>query len=446
MIRLASDKRAAIGLIGLGAYRFLIDWIYINVISQVYAYTGLIDNRSTQNLILSWVLFFLFYFIVRPLLYTEQEGISHVIITTIYLLSFIPFTSSVYMGITPPTFTLCNSIYWFVLIMASRYVAALPKKRLPKLRLSSLEVNDTFVAIVGVMSLLVVFYISGRYAHFRLNFNLFTVYDLRLEAREFGMSTIAAYLFAWTKAVNTLMLAFCLIKRKRLMSVVYFAIQMLSFGIDGSKTTFFLPFLVLIVVKLYDRISVDKLKVLFFYGVAGGSLLAVAEYIFGHTIVLTTLFIRRVLYVPSLINVQYYDFFTTHVPDYFRGSFLRLFGMISPYAADGGISRLIGRVYYGSSTMNCNNGLLSDAISNLGYIGIFVMPLLIVFFLNLFDRSTLGLDRRLVLVSGVFIALNLISTSFMTVLVTHGFLLLILLTWIMKPEDLKIPSVAMEVN
>ena len=89
--------------------------------------------------------------------------------------------------------------------------------------------------------------------------------------------------------------------------------------------------------------------------------------------------------------------------------------------------------------MNCNKGLLSDAISNLGYAGIFIMPVIIVFFLHLFDRSTAGLDKRLVLVSGVFIALNLISTSFMTVLVTHGFLLLIVLTWLMKPEDLYVP-------
>lgn len=294
--------------------------------------------------------------------------------------------------------------------------------------------------------MVVVLYVSRRYTHFRLNFNLLTVYDLRLEAREFGMSILATYLFAWTKAVNTLMLTYGLIKKKHVMAVLYFAIQMLSFGIDGSKSTFSLPFLVLIVVKMYDKITVGKLKMWFIYGAAGESLLAAAEYVFGHTVFLITLFIRRILFVPSILNVHYFDFFTTNEPDFFCGSFIRLFGAASPYAEDDGISRMIGRVYFGSPTMNYNNVILSDAISNLGYAGIFIMPIIIVFFLHLFDCSTVGLDKRLVLVSGVFIALNLIITSFMMVLITHGSLLLIVLTWMMKPEDLYIPIKTEEVN
>lgn len=427
-------------------YRILLDYIYFNIISPVFGYSGFKDNRTFESGLISWLLFIAFYFLAKKLLYTEREGISHVIITLLYILSFIPFTSSVYAGITTISFVIWNSIYWFILLIVSRHILNLPLTRLPNIKLDRMTISDRFVAIVGVISLFVVLYVSGRYAHFRLNFNLFTVYDLRLEAREFGMSTLVTYLFAWTKAVNTLMLAYCLIKKKHLMTILYFAIQMLSFGIDGSKSTFFLPFLVLIVVKMYNMITVKKLKMLFFYAGVGGVLISAAEYVFGHTIYLTTLFVRRLLFVPSLLNVQYFDYFTNHEPDFFRGSFLRLFGAASPYADTGGISRTIGKVYYGSSVMNCNNGLLSDAVSNLGYVGIFVMPIVIVFFLHLFDRSTAGLDKRLVLVSGVYIALNLMSAAFMTVLVTHGFLILILLTWVMKPEDLYIPLKTVEVS
>jgi hypothetical protein len=445
-MKLRYNNKSVIGFIGLVVFRLLLDWVYFNIISPIYAYSGFIDNRNAQNLIVSWGIFILFYFFMKRILYTEQEGVLHVIVSLLYLLSFIPFTSSIYAGITPPAFILWNSMYWIVLILASSYALQLPKKRLPKVNLNNLEIGDRFVAIVGFISLVVVVYVSARYTGFRLNFNLFTVYDLRLEAREFGMPTLVTYLFAWTKAVNTLMLAFCLIKDKKLMSILYFSIQMLSFGIDGSKSTFFLPFLVLLVVKLYDKITVGKLKMLFFYGAAGGTLLAIAEKMFANSIYLTTLFIRRVLYVPSILNVYYFDYFTSHEPDLFRGSFLRLVGAVSPYAVDGGISRMIGKVYFGSATMNCNNGLLSDAISNLGHVGIFIMPIVIVFFLHLLDRSTYGLDKRLILVSGVFIALNLISTSFTTVLITHGFLLIILLTWVMKPEDLYNPKAMLEVN
>lgn len=440
------NKRTLIGFVGIILYRVLLDWNYFNIISPNFSYSGFIDNRTTSGLFISWILLILFYFLARHLIYTEQEGMSHVIVTLLFLLSFIPFTTCIYAGLTTNVFILCYLIYWFVLITSSKHLMRSSKKTYTKLSLNHIEINDTFVALVGLISFLVVVYISGRYAHFRLNFNLFNVYDLRMEAREYNMPTIFSYLFAWTKATNTIMFAYCLIKKKRIMAFLYFAIQMLSFGIDGSKTTFFLPFLVLLAVMFYGRITVGNLKLMICYGCAIGVLLAIMEYNFINSFYLSTLFVRRVLFVPNLLNIQYFDFFSANSPDYFRGSFLRLFGAKSLYESYGGVSRMIGRIYYSSATMNCNNGLFSDAISNLGYFGLIIMPIVLVFFLNLFDRTSSGLDKRLVLASGVYITINLISTSLTTVLVTHGFLLIILLTWIMKPENLNASDVTLNVN
>ena len=197
-----------------------------------------------------------------------------------------------------------------------------------------------------------------------------------------------------------------------------------------------MPFLVIIAVVVYNIISSVALKLFVVYGLAGGSILALIEFLLLGSMNIATLFVRRLLFVPALLNEQYFDYFTKNQPDYFRGSFLRIIGAESPYASDGGIARMIGRVYYGSNVMNCNNGLFSDAFSNLGYIGVFVMPAIIVFFLYVFDCSTCGLDKRIVLASGLFVSLNIMSTSFTMVLLTHGFLVLILLTWMMNPENI----------
>ena len=425
-----------IGLLGLIIYRVMLDVVYFNIISPVYAYAGFIDARDTRHLVVSWILFFVFYLFMRDIIFTEDDGIMHIVVMVLYCIVFVPFTSSVYMGFTTWVFVFWHSLYWIVFITVARCAFYMPKKRLPVLKVSQLWLDDRIVVAIGVAAFFVVFFISGRYAHFRLNFDLFSVYDLRLEARNFGMPTIMAYMFSWTKAINTIMLAYTLVRKRYELAAFFFAIQMLSFGIDGSKSTFFMPFLVIIAVVVYNIISSVALKLFVVYGLAGGSILALIEYLLLGSMNIATLFVRRLLFVPALLNEQYFDYFTKNQPDYFRGSFLRIIGAESPYASDGGIARMIGRVYYGSDVMNCNNGLFSDAFSNLGYIGVFVMPAIIVFFLYVFDRSTCGLDKRIVLASGLFVSLNIMSTSFTMVLLTHGFLVLILLTWMMNPENI----------
>ena len=77
--------------------------------------------------------------------------------------------------------------------------------------------------------------------------------------------------------------------------------------------------------------------------------------------------------------------------------------------------------------MNCNSGLLSDAVSNLGYLGIVCMPLVLSFVLVLLDKCSKGLDPRIYLTTSLSIAMTLINTNLFTALLTHGILMLMLL-------------------
>ena len=430
------DRRSVKVFACLVLYRIFLDIVYVNIINPVYFYAGFLDKRTTTGCFVSWIIFFIFYHLSRGIIYNKEYRISSIIVSILFLVSFIPFTSCIYMGVAPGIFILWNCIYWMVLLIFERYILSLDNRELPELKMNSVKVDDKFVIIVGLLSLTLVMYISGVYTHFRLNFDLFNVYGYRLEARDFNMPTILRYLFAWTKGINTLMLAYCIIKKKFLMSICYFAVQMLSFGIDGSKATFFLPFLVIIVVLVSDKLRNADIAKIIVYGLTLLPGSAIVEFIVSKTSYISTLFIRRMFFEPNLIHTYYYDFFSKNTPDFFRGSVLRILGFESPYIDQGGAAYAIGRAYYNSATMNCNNGLISDAISNLGILGIIIMPLLMVAFLRLFDRSTFGLDKRLTLTSGVYIAIMLLSTSLTTVLFTHGLLILIILTWLMNPDDI----------
>ena len=97
---------------------------------------------------------------------------------------------------------------------------------------------------------------------------------------------------------------------------------------------------------------------------------------------------------------------------------------------------MIGREYYGYD-MGANNGLIADAMTNLGYGGIVVFPALISMVLKLFDRSSKGLDSRIYATVSVYVAMVLTNSFLFVSLLTHGLLVTILLLAAMKRDRLK---------
>lgn len=423
-------------LIGFFLYRILLDWCYFNIISPIFSYSGFHDNSSWEKFILSWLLLFLF-FISSWYIYSQENWRASTMVTFVLgIISFVPFTTCVHAGILSKDLIFYFCLYWLLLLILQKILLHIPIQRFAKLCIFDFAIDDKFIKIVGSLSLLLVIAISFFYTGFRMHFNLYDVYGLRLEARNFNMPTILNYLFAWTRAVNPILLAYCLVKKKYAIGFLIFFTQMLSFGIDGMKTTFFMPFVILITIIIFDeKFSFIKIKNLIVWGLVILTSVSIAEYLATGSYTLASLFIRRLLFVPRYLDTCYYDFFLTNEPDFFRSSFLRHFGFISPYTgSDNGIPFIIGAQYFGNPNMNCNNGFFSDAISNFGSYGVLIMPFFLIFFLYLFDKSVLYLNRKLIIVPIFLFILGINSTFLLTELLTHGMLILMFLFSLMKPD------------
>lgn len=137
------------------------------------------------------------------------------------------------------------------------------------------------------------------------------------------------------------------------------------------------------------------------------------------------------MFLPNLLNEYYFDFFSGNVPDYFRQSFLRNFGFESEYEK---IPNMIGYSYFNRPDMVANNGLISDAITNMGIIGIVISPLFIVTFLWLYDNATHNLDRKIYIMSSIYIAYTLIGSFMLPALLTHGFIAMVIILFLL-PRD-----------
>lgn len=424
--------RSLLILILICIYRIVSDVVYIQIISTNFRYEGYTDSATMSLLIISWIILLVSVFLVRPVFMDSIDRISAIVIVVLYLISFVPFTSCIRFGIMDNGFIIFNCAYWFLLLLFEKNYMRRKSYRRLAIRIGEYTIDDRFVNIIGFASFALVLYISARYTHFRLNFNLFAVYELRSEALGYRLPTLIAYMFDWSKAVNPIMLGYCLLKKKYPVAFLYFFAQMLSFGVDGLKSTFFLPMLVVVSCIFLKNVSGEKIKMWILIAFPFLSLVSVLENAVFKTYFVAQLFVRRMEFTTNYIANCYYKFFSQNQPDFFRASFLRYFGMKSPYTTSGmSIGEFIAS-QNGRTGVNFNNGLFSDAITNMGTLGVFIMPFVVVTVLKWLDTSAFKLDRRLIVAIAFYVALTLLSSFMPTALLTHGVLIIIFLLYFME--------------
>jgi len=210
-------------------------------------------------------------------------------------------------------------------------------------------------------------------------------------------------------------------KKRFLIAGLFFVTQILSFSIDGLKSTLFMAVVALVIMWM-PQFSLVGLKKLVLAGFCGISIVSVIQYIQTGNYNISDMIIRRIMFIPNLLSSYYFDFFMTHAPDYFRSSFMRQLGFVSPY--EDKIGRIIGAYYLNSPTTNCNNGLVADAITNMGLIGILVMPLILILTFRILDKRVAGLDHRIYIASALYLSSVFLNTFYFTILLTHGLIIL----------------------
>ena len=191
-----------------------------------------------------------------------------------------------------------------------------------------------------------IIFVWGYYGHFRINFNLLNVYEYRREARTYSMPLMVNYVFSASKTLFPILVVYMLYERKWFWSILCVIAQLTSFFVDGSKSTFFFLILALLGYYLYNA---HRSKYLIWGFVCINIATLIENSLVGMSYV-ANMFIRRMLYVPSLLNYFYYDFFSSNEYDYFRQSFGDWFGLDSPY--DISVSRLMGYKFFNEIETN----------------------------------------------------------------------------------------------
>ena len=413
-------------------YRILLSLVYAKGVVPTYGYLGFSANMNYITDLICWQIFLIYSIRLINIGQEETVTFSKTTVYTLFLLIYTPFSVAVSYGMYDRSFIVANNIYWFVLIFFLAVRSKRKLKPIPRFLAGDLKIGERFVNIFGFVSLIVIGLISWKYTRFRINLSILNVYDLRSEALNYNLPGLVRYLFGWTRIINSICLCISLIRRKKIMSLVYFFNQVLSFGIDGMKSSMFILILDILIYIMYRKNMYRNSFNLLAFGFNAASVGALLEMLVLHSKWFVYLIFYRMEFLPVNISSQFYDFFTTHEPDYFRSSFLRLFGAKSPYER---INYMISGIYGGDYASQANNGLISDAITNMGYIGIIIMPVILILFFRFFDRCSQGINKYLVLTLGIYCAMTMSNMFFLPNLLTGGWLVALVIVMFIDREQ-----------
>lgn len=404
-------------------YKFLLGYVYAFIIHPVFQYGGFVNNGTGVDKLVSWFIF-LCSLILWLKVFKNDNWMSHEIFFLLFLIVFTPFTVMTGYGVFSNQYIVCNTIYWFVLLVLMQLpVKVMAGKELFLKFPGQFDSGKSFLKAVFLATACIIIFVAGRYGGFRVSLNLLDVYGRREMASEADIPTIFRYLMGWAQMLLPICIGFFIKTKQWLWTVLGIIVGILSFGFDGSKTAFALVLLAF-VLNFLPNTGLRRLNSWIFLAANFGMILSVLEFRIRHTYFLASYAVRRVMFVPELLRSNYFDFFTHHTPDYFKSSFLRHFGIKTEYED---MPRMISALYYPDRPVfNANNGLISDAVTNLGLAGIFLMPVLIVIIMKVLDRWTDRMYFTVYLSFGVGVAFYFSNSFLLTILMSHGMLIAML--------------------
>lgn len=318
-----------------------------------------------------------------------------------------------------------------------RVIYRLPLLRLPRVDLKSYE----FVGVLGLLSIL--FYgliISTFGLHFRY-VPLRDVYVVRAQFEETltQSSPLVAYAVCWQMyVINPLLLALGFTTRRMVPALAGLTGQIAIYSIAAFRDVLFsAAFLLYLLWAMRRGKPFGPRLVLSWTAIFTG---AAALQFFGYSLTLAALVGERMTATPGLLTGYYYEFFSSHPKAMLGHSILK---SIVDYRYPLEPRRMIGFAYFHDSGMSANANLWADGYANFGYAGILCFTLLLALVMWLYDSTAVGRDR---FVTALVIALPsfaIANSSLLTSLLTHGFLLAMLLIYLMPATGYAYPRHAL---
>ena len=401
------------------ALKVVLTIVYHEFFITRYGYYGFSAHPvSLPKSLINWFIFLLCSASLTFL--TRTENISLYILTILYCVSYIPCYVYFEQSDAPVMFLVQLHIYWFLLLFL---VNILPDISLRFSRSNEPNAVNQKRQILGssVIILLAIYAVVTKVSFngLYIQTDLESVYDLRIQAANYNFGSFSGYLISWACLAFTIRGVIAFSNSRYVIMIIFLLLQVIIFSIAGHKFYLFALPVAIILSGIYREGLVFFIPVLFIGALIVAKLLN-DYYNFFFFIYMIPF---RQMFLPALITGNFLDFFANHAPDFLTQSILGRFGFESDY--DLPLPYLID-FHYGDGTASANTGLVADAVSNFGFFGVFIYPILFSVVLKMLDSSSkhiyLGHSFGII----VFFSVSFINTAFFTALLTGGVLFILI--------------------
>lgn len=406
-------------------YRILLDFSYFKFINPLFSYSGFEIDFASNNYISSWLATLILLFFTPHLINKISDYFLLTFAFSILfpILCLLGFNSN--LSYFPVLINLC---IYFVIYFSLKIKFFNGNIVYPYIKNG--EKVFKFVCFFMVAYLFFWYIVSGAASNF--NLDLSKVYEFRDENAKLTNFGILSYLNSWVIGVfNLSLIAYALLKKKYILLSILILVQIFFYGVSAHKAVLFTP---LVIYSIYFYLS--RTKSMATVPIAFSSMIVVcmAFYFYNDNTILGSLFIRRVFFVPANLTFVYFDFFSNNSFAYWTNSFSFMGSAVYPE----GIPSAVG-MYLGIEDLRANNGFISSAFAQAGVFGVFIYAILMIFILKIIDQLSEDIGVLWFALCIVITPLRniLISSDILTVILTHGLSIAVLLLLLLRKPRFK---------
>jgi len=389
-------------------YRVFLDIIYINWVSPIYSYSGLVYEPNIYKIVISYTVMMIITLIISK----KTNKVSYIVLQLHYIIMIIPLLSMYSLANLSTKFLLMVSFCFIIQIILI--------KVLPIIKINSIKnIQFVILLILGVITVITYFYLLKTQDLNISVFDISSIYKIRSEQNI--KKGIISYFITWQyRIINPIFIIILYLKRKYLLFSGVILMQVLLYLMYPHKEIVLaiaLIFIALFVERKKYRFDLVFIAVLSTISIIGVGLVEVIK-----KRALFSVLPVRMLFVPAQIKFLHYDFFLLNEKLYYsEGLIGKILNITYPYGVSSGF-------LVGSPVSNENTGYIAYAYDNFGFIGMIGISLVFVILLVIIDSLAKGHNKNVIFAFLLYSMVVLNDGDIFTLLLTGGvFLLLIFL-------------------
>lgn len=398
-------------------YSTLLTYIYLDEIVTHWSYMGFHGLFSFAGLALSGVLI-----LIMGAIFPLKDSVGTYILVTLMFFLFIP--SIIFFS-----YSQSGQYHAIVFVIAISIVIFFSQLKIP---MPNLAIKNGNTYLYGVVSIVLLALIAQALFGGLENFNLDIerVYDFRREAAD-KIHPVFAYVYSNVSSALIPIIVVNAIKNRQY-AILFLSMIMtvFMFGMSHHKSVLFGPIFVAILYLFFSFPKLRSYMVLIFLLVPVLSLIEIS-YVrsissgqdFAYA---TSLIIRRVLFVPVMIDGAYVEFFSSNEKYFWSYSKIFSWAIQSPYNVTPPF--LIGYEYFVDLDTSANAGIIGSGFANAGSVGVLLYAAITGLLISIFNYFGEIIDRPAVAAICLTTVHNVMaSADLLTAFLSHGLLLLIIL-------------------